>query len=95
MFSAKYLLVRQHDCITTKYVIICLCFLCREEGNTDQALKYLDRAINADRTDITLRYRRASLHIKKGEYSKAAESYDQVVQICPNNVEALKTATKV
>ncbi|XP_010679206.2 uncharacterized protein LOC104894626 isoform X2 [Beta vulgaris subsp. vulgaris] len=66
-----------------------------EEGNTDQALKYLDRAINADRTDITLRYRRASLHIKKGEYSKAAESYDQVVQICPNNVEALKTATKL
>jgi len=30
-----------------------------------------------------------------GEYQKAADSYYQIVQVCPDNVEALQTATMV
>ncbi|XP_021733713.1 general transcription factor 3C polypeptide 3-like [Chenopodium quinoa] len=63
-----------------------------ELGNIGQAWWCLSKAITADPADITLRYHRASLCMEAGDFLKAAESYDQIVQICPDNVEALKNA---
>ncbi|KNA25827.1 hypothetical protein SOVF_002940 [Spinacia oleracea] len=63
-----------------------------EQGNIGQAWYCLSKAITADPADITLRYHRASLYMEVGDYSKAAESYDQIVQISSDNIEALKTA---
>ncbi|KAJ8449150.1 hypothetical protein Cgig2_004205 [Carnegiea gigantea] len=64
-----------------------------EQGNTEQAWFCLNKAITADPGDITLRYDHASLYMEIGEYQKAADSYYQIVQVCPDNVEALQTAT--
>lgn len=64
-----------------------------EQGNTEQAWFCLNKAITADPGDITLRYHHASLYMEIGEYQKAADSYYQIVQVCPDNVEALQTAT--
>ncbi|KAJ8430260.1 hypothetical protein Cgig2_022718 [Carnegiea gigantea] len=64
-----------------------------EEGNTEQAWYCLKKAIAADPGDITLRYHCASLYMEIGEYQKAADSYYQIIQVCPDNVEALQTAT--
>lgn len=63
-----------------------------EQGNIGQAWYCLDKAIIAEPADIKLRYHRASLCMEVGDYSKAAKAYDQIVQISPDNVEALKTA---
>ncbi|KAL2936011.1 General transcription factor 3C polypeptide 3 [Bienertia sinuspersici] len=63
-----------------------------EQGNIDQADRCIDKAIKFDPADVTLWYHRASIYMVRGDYSKAAESYDRIVQICPDNVEALKTA---
>lgn len=68
---------------------------CREQENPGQAWYCLNKAIAADPADITLRYHLASLLLEEGNVSKAAETYDQIVQICPDNVEALKTAATV
>uniref|UniRef100_A0A803KM38 General transcription factor 3C polypeptide 3 n=1 Tax=Chenopodium quinoa TaxID=63459 RepID=A0A803KM38_CHEQI len=40
-------------------------------------------------------YQRASLYMEKGEHLNAAKAYNEIVQMCPKNVEALKTATKL
>ncbi|KAH9622913.1 hypothetical protein KSS87_016470 [Heliosperma pusillum] len=64
-----------------------------EHGNTGQAWYCLSRAITADPSDVTLRYHRASLFLEAGDSLKAAETYDQIVRISHNNVEALKKAT--
>ncbi|KAI8569494.1 hypothetical protein RHMOL_Rhmol02G0283400 [Rhododendron molle] len=53
------------------------------------------KAITADPADMSLRFSRASLYVELGEYQKAAESYEQISRLCPENVEALKTATMV
>ncbi|XP_048500140.1 uncharacterized protein LOC104894179 isoform X2 [Beta vulgaris subsp. vulgaris] len=63
-----------------------------EQGLIEQASWCLNKAISADPADITLRYRRASLDMETGAYLKAAESYEQIAKLCPDNVEALKTA---
>ncbi|GJW78688.1 general transcription factor 3C polypeptide 3 [Tanacetum coccineum] len=63
-----------------------------EQGNRGQACYCLDRAIRADPEDTALRYHRASLYVELGEHHKAAESYEQIWQVRPKNVEALKTA---
>ncbi|KAK1433400.1 hypothetical protein QVD17_10310 [Tagetes erecta] len=63
-----------------------------EQGNSGQARYCLDRAIKADPEDMGLRYHRASLFVELGEHQKAAESYDQIWQLRPKNIEALKTA---
>ncbi|KAL8250747.1 hypothetical protein R6Q59_034440 [Mikania micrantha] len=63
-----------------------------EQGNRGQARYCLDRAIKADPEDMGLRYHRASLFVELGEHQKAAESYAQIWQLRPKNVEALKTA---
>lgn len=49
----------------------------------------------ADPTDISLRYLQASLYDELGDYQKAAESYEQIQQISPDNVEAVKSGAKV
>lgn len=53
------------------------------------------KAITADPADMSLRFSRASLYVELGEYQKAAESYEQISRLCPENLEALKTATMV
>ena len=55
----------------------------------------LSKAITADPADINLRFHRASLYVELGDYQKAAESYEQISRLCPDDVEAIKTATMV
>lgn len=64
-------------------------------GNTPRAIYCLSRAITADPKNINLKYCRASLYVKVGDYRKAATSYEQIVQTCPDDVEALKTAANM
>ncbi|KAK1578024.1 hypothetical protein Q3G72_026949 [Acer saccharum] len=49
----------------------------------------------ADPSDTTLRFHLASLYVELGDYQRAAESYGEIVQLCPENVEALKTSAKL
>ncbi|PON55885.1 N-terminal acetyltransferase A, auxiliary subunit [Trema orientale] len=66
-----------------------------EKGYIDQANYCLSKAIKADPKDIQLRLHRASLYLERRDYKKAAESYDQIHQLSPENVEALKTGAKL
>lgn len=68
---------------------------CSEQGDIGQANYCLSKAITADPEDIQLRFHRAALYLELGDYQKAAESYDQIHQLCTDNVEALKTGAKV
>lgn len=72
-----------------------VCINCSEKGDIDQANYCLSKAITADPNDIQLRLLRASLYLELRDDQKAAESYDQIHQLCPENVEALKTGAKV
>lgn len=63
-----------------------------EQGNIGQARYCLSKAITADPEDITLRFHRASLYIELGDYQKAAESYDQISRLYPENTEAITKA---
>ncbi|XP_010252329.1 PREDICTED: general transcription factor 3C polypeptide 3 isoform X2 [Nelumbo nucifera] len=66
-----------------------------EQGNTGQARYCLSKAITADPEDISLKFDRATLHIQLGDYQKAAESYEQILGVCPENVEARNMAAKM
>lgn len=55
----------------------------------------LSKAITSDPEDHSLRFHRALLYVELEEYQKAAESYEQIWRLCPENAEALKTAAKV
>ncbi|KAJ8557801.1 hypothetical protein K7X08_004567 [Anisodus acutangulus] len=66
-----------------------------EQGNRRQTSYCLSKAITADPEDISLRYHRASIYIELGDYQKAAESYEQIARLCPNEVEVLKTAAQL
>ena len=68
---------------------------CSEQGNIGQASYCLSKAIMADPKDVTLKLHRASLHVELGDYQKAAESFDQIYQLSPEIIEALKTGAKV
>lgn len=68
---------------------------CRELDNKRQANYCLSKAITADPEDINLQFHRASIYVELGEYHKAAESYEQISRLCPDNIEVLKTATQV
>ncbi|KAK1549092.1 hypothetical protein Q3G72_003041 [Acer saccharum] len=59
-------------------------------GKINKAKRCLKKAVRADPSDITLRFHPVQL----GDYQRAAESYGEVVQLCPENVEALKTGAK-
>lgn len=55
----------------------------------------LSEAVKADPSDIKLKFHLASLHVELGNYQRAADAYKQMVQLCPENVEALKIGAKV
>ncbi|KAM1512878.1 hypothetical protein ACFX1Z_024386 [Malus domestica] len=62
-----------------------------KRGNSHYAIYCLSRAISADPKNMNLKFDRALLYVKLGDYQKAAASYEQIVQACTDNVEALKT----
>ncbi|CAN6571216.1 unnamed protein product [Malus baccata var. baccata] len=62
-----------------------------KRGNSHDAIYCLSRAISADLENMNLKFDRALLYVKLGDYQKAAASYEQIVQACTDNVEALKT----
>lgn len=66
-----------------------------EQENVSLTCHCLSKAIMADPTDISLRYLQASLYDELGDYQKAAESFEQIQQISPDNVEALKSGAKL
>ncbi|KAH6819727.1 hypothetical protein C2S53_020841, partial [Perilla frutescens var. hirtella] len=67
----------------------------RELGDNKQAFYYLRRAIIADPKDINLQLNCASLYDKRGEYQKAADCYQQISRICPDNIEVLHKLTQL
>ncbi|KAK1578509.1 hypothetical protein Q3G72_030812 [Acer saccharum] len=67
--------------------------LCAYFVNINKAERCLKKAVRADPSDITLRFHLASLYVQLGDYHRAAESYGEIVQLCPENVKALKTGT--
>ncbi|XP_068658624.1 uncharacterized protein [Aristolochia californica] len=66
-----------------------------EHGNTGQVMYCLSKAITADPQDMSLRVDRALLYIKLGDYQKAAESYEQILGLNPENIEALTKAVEM
>ncbi|KAF3777926.1 General transcription factor 3C polypeptide 3, partial [Nymphaea thermarum] len=66
-----------------------------ELGNMGQVIYCLSRAIAADPEDMGLKFKRASLYIERGDYQKAAESFDQILRMHPADVEACKMCAKM
>ncbi|KAM1165030.1 hypothetical protein PS2_024268 [Malus domestica] len=62
-----------------------------KRGNSHDVIYCLSRAISAYLENMNLKFDRALLYVKLGDYQKAAASYEQIVQACTDNVEALKT----
>ncbi|CAN6707718.1 unnamed protein product [Malus baccata var. baccata] len=62
-----------------------------KRGNSHDAIYCLSRAISADLENMNLKFDRALLYVKLGDDQKAVASYEQIVQACTDNVEALKT----
>lgn len=69
--------------------------MCREHEDIKQAYYCLKKAIVADPEDIDLHSTRASLYVELEKYQKAAESYEQISRLCPDNIEVLQKATQV
>ncbi|KAI4378286.1 hypothetical protein MLD38_015784 [Melastoma candidum] len=65
-----------------------------EQRNNGQARYCLFKAISADPCDISLRFHQASLYIDLGDFQRAVETYELILKICPNNVEAIKMGAK-
>ena len=65
-----------------------------EKGDIGQANYCISKAIKADPEDISLRTHRAMLYAVTQQYQKAAAAYEQVYQLCSENVDALKAAAK-
>ncbi|KAK7303705.1 hypothetical protein RJT34_14618 [Clitoria ternatea] len=63
-----------------------------EQGDIGQASYCLSKAITADPADVTLKSHRAMLYAELGDYQKAAVVYEQLYQLCHENVDALKEA---
>ncbi|KAI3923294.1 hypothetical protein MKW92_008738 [Papaver armeniacum] len=87
---ASHLAPKEHPSLWKRLVALSI-----EQGNTGMATYCLSKAIKADPEDLGLRFDRASLHVELGEYHKAAESYNQIVGLCPENVEARRMAAKM
>ncbi|KAK7281527.1 hypothetical protein RIF29_09605 [Crotalaria pallida] len=51
-------------------------------------------AITAYPKNVTLRSHRALLYVELGDYQKAVVAYEQVHQLCPENIDAIKTTAK-
>lgn len=59
-----------------------------KQGNIGQATYCLSKAVKADPEDMNLRFNQATFYVELGDYKKAAESYHQIVELCPENVDA-------
>ncbi|KZV26794.1 general transcription factor 3C polypeptide 3 [Dorcoceras hygrometricum] len=66
-----------------------------ELGDKKQANYCLGKAITADPEDIDLQFQRASLFVELGEHQKAADSYEQISRLYPDNIEVLRIATQL
>ncbi|XP_030550361.2 general transcription factor 3C polypeptide 3 isoform X2 [Rhodamnia argentea] len=66
-----------------------------EQGNNGQARYCLSKAITADPQDVSLLFHQGSLHSNLGDYQKAAELFEQIQKICPEDVEALQNGAKL
>lgn len=55
----------------------------------------LSEAVKADPNDFKLKFHLASLYVELGNFQRAADVYRQMVQLCPENIEALKMGAKV
>ncbi|XP_020103106.1 general transcription factor 3C polypeptide 3-like isoform X3 [Ananas comosus] len=66
-----------------------------EQKNSGQLMYCLKKAITADPNDVGLKFDIALLQFEMGEYKKAAESYEQILEIYPANIEARKMASKM
>ncbi|OMO77505.1 Tetratricopeptide-like helical [Corchorus olitorius] len=69
--------------------------LLREQRNVSQTCYCLSKAIAADPTDISLRFHQASLYVELGDHQRAAESYEQIQRLSPDNIEALNSGAKL
>lgn len=66
-----------------------------EMGDVALVKHCLSKAIIADPDDVGLKFDGALLYFKAGEFLKAAELYEQIIGLSPENVEARKMAAKV
>lgn len=66
-----------------------------EQGNRGLSMYVISKAIQADPEDINLRFHRALLYVELGDNRKAAESYEQILRLCPENFEVLRTALQL
>ncbi|XP_039689949.1 general transcription factor 3C polypeptide 3 isoform X3 [Medicago truncatula] len=64
------------------------------QDDIGQASYCISKAIKADPQDSSLRSHQAMLYAESQNYQKAAEAYEQVYQLCRENVDALKAAAK-
>lgn len=72
-----------------------LIIICREHEDIKQAYYCLNKAIVADPEDIDLHSTRASLYVELEKYQKAAESYEHIARLCPDNIKDLQRAAEV
>ncbi|KAL5703983.1 hypothetical protein ACHQM5_022467 [Ranunculus cassubicifolius] len=66
-----------------------------KQQNIGQAIYCLSKAIKTDPEDTNLRFNRATLYVELGEYQKAADTYHEIVELYPENVDARMMAAKM
>ncbi|XP_047964509.1 general transcription factor 3C polypeptide 3-like isoform X2 [Salvia hispanica] len=66
-----------------------------EHKDKKQAYYCLNKAIIADPEDIYLQLLRALYHDGNEEYQKAAESYEHIARLCPDNIKDLQRAAEL
>ncbi|KAJ6878092.1 hypothetical protein NC651_030745 [Populus alba x Populus x berolinensis] len=93
LFSWHVLLGILNGCLSFSFQTVLAAT--REQGDIARAWKCLSKAISADPDDISLRSLHALFYDELGDHQRAAESYEQIVRICPEDVEAIKTAAKM
>lgn len=76
-------------------ILFSILFNYREQGNVGLTCYCLSKAITADPEDIDLRFYQASLSSELRDYQMAAEAFEQIHRLSPDNFEALKNAAKV
>ncbi|CAI0627739.1 unnamed protein product [Linum tenue] len=67
----------------------------KEQGDLARAVMCLSRAVRADPSNISLRSSLTNLYFELGNYAKAAETHEQLLQICPNDLRVLMTAVEL
>lgn len=75
--------------------ILIMVVYCREKGDTAQARYCLCKAVGADPKDVDLRFHLASFYVELGDNHKAAEQYEKIQKLSPDNIEAVKWGAKV